>query len=241
MCVSPEVDVLAGAAITVVAVDALRHVGHRRLLPLAMLPAIFAIHTFSSALIWWGERADIPQSVGEAASVFFIVIAFVFLPVYVPISILLLEPRGWRRDSMLLLVGAGAVAGAQFLSAVMAGRSSATACDYYINFQVTGIPLAASGLYVIATCGAMLLSGQRILFWWGVVNAVAVAALVAWTQDGLPSLWCLWAACTSVFVAWYLRNLQKERAEGGDWPWCGKPAATSVAPAPAPGTGTGHE
>ena len=115
MCLAPEVDLVAGAAITVFAVDAIRHNRAGRTAPLALLPAVFAVHTFTSAFVWWGLRGVVPQVVGDAATTFFMFIAFVFLPIYVPISVFLLEPKGWRRDALLLLAGAGTVSGIDYL------------------------------------------------------------------------------------------------------------------------------
>ena len=219
MCLAPEVDLVAGAAITVFAVDAIRHNRAGRTAPLALLPAVFAVHTFTSAIVWWGLRGVVPQAVGDTATTFFMFIAFVFLPIYVPISVFLLEPKGWRRDALLLLAGAGTVSGIDYLLGMFAGRGDAVACNFYIDYTIDGVSSISGVLYLIATCGAFLLSGQRPIVIWGVVNAVGVAVLSVAAQRGLPSLWCFLAACTSFFVAWYLRQLQQQRSAGQPWPW----------------------
>ncbi len=219
MCLAPEVDVVAGAAIAVVAVDALRHNNSRRTLPLALLPAIFALHTFASAFVWWGLRGSVPAAVGEAATDFFMFVAFVLLPVYVPISVLLLEPRGWRQFALTALAGAGALSSVEYLDGLLSGRAGASACDFYIDYSFVDAPTYTAAAYFVATVGALLLSGERSLMLWGVLNAVAVVLLVATVRTALPSLWCFWAACTSVFVAWYLRRLRRRRESGEPWPW----------------------
>jgi hypothetical protein len=219
MCLSPQADLVAGAVIAVVAVDALRHNRAGRTLPLALLPAVFAVHSFTEAFVWWGADGTVPAAVGQAAVAFYMVVAFVVLPVYVPACVLLLEPRGGRRALLTALTIAGAIAGAMFLAGMLAGRAQATVCSLYVDYTVTGTAAIAGILYVIATCGAMLLSGERPLLVWGAVNVVAVGALNVWAGQGLPSLWCLWAACTSFFVAWYLRHLDTRHARGDPWPW----------------------
>jgi hypothetical protein len=226
MCLSPQADVIAGIGIAVVAVDALRHNRAGRTLPLALLPALFAAHTLTEAFVWWAADGLVPARVGEAATSLYMLVAFVVLPVYVPACVLLLEPRGWRRATLAGLTLAGAVAGGLFLGGLVGGRGQATVCTLYVDYDVAGTAAMAGILYVIATCGALLLSGQRALLVWGVVNVVAVGALNVWAASGLPSLWCVWAACTSVFVAWYLRHLDAARARGEPWPW---DAATSPA------------
>ena len=75
MCLSPQVDIAAGVVITGFAADALRNVRSRRTLPLALLPAVFAFHTFTSAFVWWGLDGPLSPAVGDAASNVFIAIA----------------------------------------------------------------------------------------------------------------------------------------------------------------------
>jgi hypothetical protein len=219
MCLSPQFDIVAGVAISVVAVDALRHCRSPRLAGLAALPAIFAVHTFTSAVVWLGLQGSVSATVLDVATAFYVVVAFVLLPVYVPLAILVMEPRGWRRPALLLLTAAGGYAAVEFMLAVVGGRGSAIACDRYIDFGVSATSSYSAVLYVVATCGALLLSGQRILFVWGLLNIAAVGALSLWASRGLPSLWCLWAASTSFFVAWYLRRLNGRREGGAPWPW----------------------
>jgi hypothetical protein len=212
MCFAPQVDVVAGVVITVVAVDAARHCRSARTAPLAALPAIFAFHTFASALVWWGLRGDVPVALGLAALQSYLLIAFVLLPIYVPVAVLLIEPAGWRRWALGVLSVIGTVAGIDFLVGLLAGRGEATACVSYIDYNVTGTSSIAGWLYVIATCGAFLLSGQRPLVLWGALNLLAVGVLALFASRGLPSLWCFWAACTSIFIAWYLRDISPHAA-----------------------------
>jgi hypothetical protein len=80
-------------------------------------------------------------------------------------------------------------------------------------------------MYVAATCGALLLSGQRPLVFWGITNVVVVGVLALAERNGLPSLWCFWAAITSGFVAWFLRSLTRARSAGAPWPWEPTPAS----------------
>jgi hypothetical protein len=205
--------------ISVVAVDALRHNPGPRTTPLALLPALFAAHTLASAFVWWGLDGTVPAPLGSLATTFYLGVAFALLPVLVPAAIGLLEPPGWRRLALVALAAAGAYASAVFLMGLVDGRGAVTACSYYLDFQISGASSAAGALYVVATCGALLLSGQRPLVVWGITNAIVVGVLAFAQGAGLPSLWCFWAACTSIAIAWYLRSLARSRAAGAPWPW----------------------
>ena len=219
MCLAPQVDVLAGVAIAVVAVDAIRHNRSARTAPLAALPAVFAVHTLASALVWWGLQGRVPATIGDAATAFYLGIAFVLLPVLLPIAVLLIEPPGWRRSALVLLTAAGLYSSLDFLVGLLDGRGGAAACTYYIDFGITGASSYSGFMYVLATCGALLLSGQRPLVVWGLTNALVVALLAGLEGRALPSLWCFWAAASSLFVAWFLRSLERRRAAGEPRPW----------------------
>ncbi len=206
MCLAPQVDVIAGTAMAVVAVDAFRHCRSIRTAPIAALPAIFAFHTLTSAFVWWGLQGAVSPDVGSTATQIFLTIAFVLWPVYIPLAVLLVEPKGWRRPALLGLAALGVYSSLTFLVPLLAGKGTAVACPYYIDFDIAGVSMTSSMLYLVATCGALLLASDRHLRLWGWANVAAVGVLILMAGSGLPSLWCFWAACTSVFVAWYLRS-----------------------------------
>jgi hypothetical protein len=60
-------------------------------------------------------------------------------------------------------------------------------------------------LYVVATCGSLLLSSHRHVRWFGTANLVAAVILTWVDRSAFVSLWCLWATVTSVAIAVHLR------------------------------------
>lgn len=216
MCLSVEFDIVAGAAISVVAIDAIRHHRTGRELPLALVPAVLAVHTFLSAVVWLGVDGTVSEPVAHTASVLYLFIAYALLPIYVPIAVLLIAPPDWHRNAVLVMCAVGAMPALGYGYALMHGQGTASPDSYYIAFGMQGTAGVLGVLYVVSTCGALLLSGSAPLIAWGVVNAVAVSALVAWNSLGLPALWCLWAAVTSGFAAWCLRKERPQQIET-DW------------------------
>lgn len=219
MCLSAQFDLVVGAAISVIAVDAIRHCRTGRELPLGLLPAVFAVHTFLSAVIWLGAEGAVSQPIAQSASVLYLFIAYALLPVYVPIAVLLIAPPDWHRIAVLVMCAIGVIPAVGYGYALMQGRGTASPDSYYIAFGVEGTAGVLGVLYVVSTCGAMLLSGSAALIAWGLLNTVAVSGLVAWNSLGLPALWCLWAAASSGLVAWFLR---KERPQQQETDWVGE-------------------
>lgn len=218
MCFSAGFDLAAGTVITVVAIDTLRRNESARTLPLAIIPAVFAAHTLMSGALWLSFNGAISPQAGTAAAWAYMLVAFVLLPILIPLSVLLLEPPGWRRFALVALTGAGVVSGLGYLIGLVGGSGSAQACGWYIDYWIEA-PVPFSGvLYLIATCWALLLSGYRPLFLWGLTNVLVVVVLSDAVPRGLPSLWCLWAAVTSFFVNGFLRDLNRSRAIGEKGP-----------------------
>ena len=207
MCFSPQADLVTGVAVGVVGVDALRHVSNRRELPLASLPMLFAAHQLIETFVWWGLDGHVAWSVARVAIYAYLVIAFV-LPVVVPLCVLAVEPSPRHREVMTLCVGLGAGVAAVLLVGLAQGPVGAHDAGHRIAYEIGGSPgVVLEVLYVVATCGALLASSSRAIRVFGVANLVAVTVLAVLTTGNIASVWCAWAAISSVAIAWHLRNL----------------------------------
>lgn len=207
MCFSAGADVVGGVVIGAIGVDVLRHVdGRRRYALLAALPLLLALHQLDEAFVWWGLQGHVRTSVGHVATWVYLAFAFVVLPVLVPMAILVLEPEGGRRWTMVPFVVLGAGVAGVLLAAMVRGPVTATLGTHYVGYSTD---LHAGGLvvmlYVTATCGSLILSGVRDVSRFGVINLIAVAVLARLTIDGFASLWCAWAAISSAAFAIHLR------------------------------------
>lgn len=201
---------MTGIAVGVVGVDAIRHTTERRELPLASLPLLFAAHQLVEILVWWGLDGSVAWSVGRVAMWIYLVIAFV-LPVVVPLCVLAVEAVPIRREVMTLCIGLGAGVSAVLLTALAVGPVDANNAGHRIAYHIGG----NSGtviivLYLVATCGALLASSSRAIALFGVANVVAVTALVLLTTGDIASLWCSWAAVSSVAIALHFRSSHRK-------------------------------
>lgn len=207
MCFSAQADTVAGLVVGVVAVDTLRHVTERRQLPLAALPLFFAVHEIDEAFVWLGLTGGVPWAIGQEAVWVFLVMAFT-LPLLVPVAVTALESVAWRRMLMAPLVAVGGVMTVVMVLTVVRGPISAAISGHHIVYSTSQANATLLGvLYVVTTCGSLLLSSRPTIVAYGVCNLAAVGVLAWLTVDGLTSLWCVWAAVTSIGIAAYLRHL----------------------------------
>jgi hypothetical protein len=206
MCFSPEADVVAGVVLGAVGIDALRRVTDRRELLLASLPLAFAAHQLIEAFVWWGARGQVSSAWGDTATRAYLLFAYA-LPVIVPLAVLSTERDARRRRVMAGFAGLGVIVSLVLLASLLRGPVGATAHDLHIAYHVR-IPAGRlmTALYVVAVCGALLASTRPTIKWFGVVNGIAVVLLAVTIADGVASLWCVWAAVTSVLIDLHLRH-----------------------------------
>jgi hypothetical protein len=205
VCFSAEADVIAGVVVGGVGVDALRHVRRTAELPLASVPLVLAAHQLTESFVWWGLDGRVSHTVGHGALWLYLVIAFGVLPVLVPSAVAALEPETDRRR-MVVFTAIGAVVAGVLLYAVVRGPVSAAIEGRHLAYRVDlwhgGVIVA---LYVLATCGPMLVSRHQHVRWFGGANLLAAALLTWLATSAFISLWCAWAAMTSVAIALHLR------------------------------------
>jgi hypothetical protein len=207
MCFSPEADIVAGIVVSGVGVDALRQVKETRQYPLASLPLLLGVHLLAEVYVWWGETGRVAEYVSQTATWAYLAFALGVLPVLVPVAILAIEPDGRRRRWLMPFVGLGAGVAALYLAGVITGPVSAgiNGCCLSYNGGPGHTPLLGV-LYVVVTCFPSLFSSHRPIVAFGVINLVAVP-LIGWLlASGFASVWCAWAAITSVLVNIHLRR-----------------------------------
>ncbi|HEY7947453.1 MAG TPA: DUF6629 family protein [Acidimicrobiales bacterium] len=207
MCFSPEGDLAVGLVVTGIGVDACRHLrGRNNYLLLAATPVVLGAHQIDESLVWFGLQGHVPHLAGRIAMWIYLAIAFVVVPILVPLAILVLEPKGRRRWLIGGFFGLGVGVGAYLLVQMLRGPVTVKLGHFHLAYSIGlkhGILIV--GLYIVATCGSLLSSGYRDIVVFGLANVVAVVVLARLTADGFASLWCFYAALASGFISVHMR------------------------------------
>ncbi len=207
MCFSPEGDLIGGIVITAIGIDAVRHLhGRVEFRYLAPLPIILGVHQIDETFVWWQLQGHVSHAVGVVAMWIYLLFALVVLPTVVPAILWMMESEKARRRVMGLFCFVGAGVSVTLLITMIAGHPRAQLGHYHIAYSI-GLShgLLVVGLYVLATCGALLASSHRAVVIFGLVNVVVVVVLARLAADGFTSLWCFYAAVVSALVALFLR------------------------------------
>ncbi|MEU5323068.1 DUF6629 family protein [Streptomyces sp. NPDC021056] len=200
MCWSATADVVAGAGIACVGAACVARVRSVGDLPMAAVPLLLGAHQLVEARVWQVEGGTGP------ATVVWAVIALPLLAVWVPLAVLCAAPwQAWGRLAVPVVCG---VVTAVVMAYAIATRPVRAEIRGHTVGYVVGLPhteVLIAG-YLLATVGALLLSGDRWLFGFGVL--AAVGALVCWAMWRLEfgSTWCAFAAVCSLVVFGWVRG-----------------------------------
>ncbi|MFI1561667.1 DUF6629 family protein [Streptomyces sp. NPDC020490] len=195
MCWSATADLVAGTGIAAVGVASVARTRRAGDLPLAALPLLLGAHQLVQAAVWHAGGGSGPATVAWA------VIALPLLAVWVPAGVLCAAPRRAPRRLVVPAV-IGAVTAAALAYALATRPVRAEIRGHTVGYAL-GLPhaqLLVAG-YLVATVGALLLSGDRRLRVLGVLAGAGAAVCWALWRLEFVSTWCAFAALCSV-VLW---------------------------------------
>ncbi|THA71443.1 hypothetical protein E6P78_05810 [Streptomyces sp. A0958] len=197
MCWSATADLVAGTAVAAIGVACVARTRRVRDLPLAALPVVLGAHQIIESAVW---RAD---GGGGPATVAWAVIALPLLPLWVPLGVLSAAPAHARRR-LAAPVAVGAATCAVLAYSLATRPVTAQVRGHTLGYALD-LPhprLLVAG-YLLATVGALLLSGDRRLAWLGVLVAGGAAVCAALWRLEFISTWCAFAAvCSVVLLGW---------------------------------------
>ena len=146
----------------------------------------------------------------------FLLLAQVWWPIFVPISVLLVEPDRARRRLMGVALAAGVSVGLYLLWSILTRAHNAEIIDEHVVYTTeTPYPLLVSIAYFAATVVPPLLSSRRVVAILGVVVFVGAATAYVFYYEAFVSVWCFFAAAASGVILFHFeRERRRHRAEG---------------------------
>lgn len=207
MCFSAEVNFVASAVIGAVGVATLAHVRHPREVLFGAMPLFFALHQFVEGFVWLGLDGTIGETARDNAAFLFLLYAQGLLVIVMPVSVLLLEDVGWRRIILAVISMIALVFGAYMIWGVMSFPTSCYVEDRSIVYANPVTETIWTGIfYILVTCGALVVSGFKVVRWFGVLNLVGLTVVFIVKSYAFSSVWCFYAAILSVMLYWQFRN-----------------------------------
>lgn len=208
----------------VIGVLTLKKVSHPAELVFASLPLLFGLHQLIQGFVWLGLYHMVSPRTLHIASMLFIFYAQAILPFWVPLAIWLLETPGLRRQSIAALLVAGGLLMAYVVWGLLQRPTQVFISHYslvYFNPHTRHLWVAL--IYILTTCGSLLLSRSVAIQLFGLLNLLGLLLVYLIAQYSFTAIWCLYAAVVSVILYLhfierriaFLRALQQEETHLG--------------------------
>ena len=205
MCFSAPASFIAGTALSAIGVAALRNTRARNEVPFAMIPLLFGIQQLIEGVIWLTFSYDAPI-LKETMTYVYSVFSHVLWPIYVPLSLGLMEGIPWRKKTIFAFGMAGVAVGLYLLYFIVATPMVAEVIGNHIVYDSPHFYLIPVMIvYLAATCVSCLFSSHGFVkLFGGLMFASFVAAYVIHVM-ALVSVWCFFAAILSLLIYIHLR------------------------------------
>lgn len=210
MCFSATASFAASALLVVAGTIAVRTSAGSRYWAFAGIPLLFAMQQFLEGFLWSGLSA-IPQGPDiPTLARAYLIFAQVLWPVWVPLSLLLLEEDVRRRHGLLWCMAAGVLAAAYLGWAVFASSPVASIDGHHVHYSIHypgELQHPSSALYFVATVLSTFVSSARRMALLGLALILTYAVAAVGFPGNVIYVWCYFAALISGVIIFLLRGL----------------------------------
>jgi hypothetical protein len=217
MCYSAPTSFAAASALVSAGAYCLWETGRkqRRFLPLAALPILFGVQQLAEGFVWLKLQTGAVPPAHPAVQTF-LAFALAFWPIWIPLTMLGILPR--QRPALLGLLALGiAVAFALYYPILTRPDRflDVSVRHHSIRYDFTRIPILERipeslmrALYAV-TIVVPLCLGDRKLKLFGL--SILASLILSWIcfEYAFASVWCLFAALLSIYIALYVRSLPR--------------------------------
>lgn len=215
MCFSAQASFGAGAVLAVVGVISIKKSTRPSQLPFAAIPLLFAVQQAAEGALWLGLSGNGHEAWRSTSMYVFLFFAQVVWPLWVPLSIWLLEKDLRRKKILFALLCTGLLASCCLAYSLLFYPVNAQLRNHHIHYALGFPPVTAklAILYFIPTVITSFVSGYRGVRWMGLLLLVSFIVSKAWFKEELLSVWCFFAAVISVVVLFIMQSLKKLQAK----------------------------
>jgi len=183
----------------------------------AGIPIIFSIQQLAEGMLWLSLRDPELADWQPFFTYTFLVFALVVWPVWIPLTIRMLEKDAKRKKMLGLMlfmgsvVSVGATCVILFYPAVVMPAYHHLHYDIDISQEATGLIKLFTVLYFATTIITTFISSIKRMNWLGFVFFLSYGVTLILYSGSVVSVWCYFAALLSIVVYWILAGLQEPR------------------------------
>ncbi len=209
MCFSTEASFTAAVLLGATGGATLKATSSRSQFFLAAIPFLFALQQLSEGLVW----LHLSYQIGSNTLFFnaqrsFLMFAFLIWPIWIPLSLTVLEQVSWRRSLLYLNLACGIVLSTVNLFYGLHSDPSVHVINH--SLQYLGKVPAQSFIYPLIVLLPCFLSSLKSVRWFGVLTLMSYFVADYFYSVTFISVWCFFAAIISLSVYKILKDNRSE-------------------------------
>lgn len=204
MCFSATASLVAGGVLSATGGLTMMRAKKKSELPFASIPLLFGIQQAIEGVVWLSFGVPLLHTV---ATYGFMIFSHVLWPIFVPLSVMLLETDLFRKKILWLFSLAGSIVGLYLAYYIITDAVTVQVINHSLAYYSPNLyPLLIMTFYFMATCGSCFFSSHRIINLFGIVLSLSFAVATGFFFATFFSVWCFLAAILSILVYWYFRQ-----------------------------------
>ena len=200
MCFSASASFSSAAVLLVVGTLSLKAARHKYELPIAAIPLLFAVQQLTEGALWLTFSNDVAP-LNIAMTYLYSFFSHVLWPIYLPLSVLLVEPPGRNRWVLATFLAIGVLVGTYLLLAMVIFGITSRPTGQHIEYVAPHFfGIATMSAYLLATTITPVLSTHRVVKVFGILAFLSFASAYYFYTTWFISVWCLFAALLSTVI-----------------------------------------
>ena len=213
MCFSAEASFISSAVLTVSGVIAIKSSPTNPLKVFAAIPLLFGFQQFFEGLIWVNLANTDYESWTWLATRSFLFFAWIVWPTYIPLSARVLEKKQTRKRILNVLLAIGIAVSLLMIYRLIFHNVKAEIQGYHINYSLDykfKFQDLFGVFYFMPIAFSFFISSIRKMWLLGAMALVTFAITAIFYREHLISVWCFFAAITSIIVLWIVYRMRAE-------------------------------
>ena len=212
MCFSATASFIAGISLTGMGIATVKMTQRKEEIPFAMIPLLFGIQQLVEGMLWLSFQYEAPL-LNVLMTYLFTFFSHVLWPIFMPLSIGLLETVAWRKKVILAFQLTGWGVGLYLLYfIVMHPITSEIKVNVLYVFPHFHKPMVLL-LYIAATCVSGFFSSHRMVNTFGFLALLLFLVSYWFYTVAFFSVWCFFSAILSVTIYLHLKSKQARASD----------------------------
>lgn len=209
MCFSAEASFAGGIIVSAIGVATVTKVHKPSQIVFASIPLFFGIQQFAEGFLWL--TLPHPEYIGiqKFVTYFFLVMAQVIWPMFIPFSVLCMEENKKRKRALWVLLGMGLSLSIYYGICLLLFHVNPQISGYHIKYNPDfpkAIAKWAFAVYLITTITPLFISSIKRTKILGTMMFLSCLVTAVFFTQYLTSVWCFFAALISGVIFWILRD-----------------------------------